>query len=189
MTYIWISHTKSLNPTNPGPVIGGLVVGSETWYSFSQRHTLMIFTRHSLMGWGMKGKLRLAGSEPQWSVSLYQYPRDVDTCETSVGSKNIWNINWVKCCRNIWKRKGLRLVVGWNHWGVGVGDPSNNQLGSSVGECFTCDEVVPGSIPGLAYSFLFLQEEWSGRNGRSGQGACLITPQRCQNVLMRLTFP
>ena len=39
---------------------------------------------------------------------------------------------------------------------VGVGDPSNNQLGSSVVERFACDEVVPGSIPGLAYSFLFL---------------------------------
>ena len=41
--------------------------------------------------------------------------------------------------------------------GVGVGDPSNNQLGSSVGENFAC--YVPDSIPGLAYSFLFLQLE------------------------------
>ena len=40
---------------------------------------------------------------------------------------------------------------------VGVGDPSNNRLGSSVVERFACDEVVLGSIPGLAYSFLFLQ--------------------------------
>ena len=40
---------------------------------------------------------------------------------------------------------------------VGVGDPSNNWLGSSVGEHFPCDEVVPGLIPGLAYYFLFLQ--------------------------------
>ena len=40
---------------------------------------------------------------------------------------------------------------------VGLGDPSNNWLGSSVVERFACYEVVPGSIPGLAYSFLLLQ--------------------------------
>ena len=42
---------------------------------------------------------------------------------------------------------------------VGVGDPSNNRLGSSVGERLACYGVVPGSIPGLAYAFLFLQAE------------------------------
>ena len=46
---------------------------------------------------------------------------------------------------------------------VGVGDPSNNWLGSSVGERFACDEVVPGSIPGLAYYFLFLQHHHTFR--------------------------
>ena len=37
---------------------------------------------------------------------------------------------------------------------VGVGDSSNIPAGSSVGERLACHGVVPGSIPGLAYSFL-----------------------------------
>ncbi|SRR5258706_16189463 len=34
--------------------------------------------------------------------------------------------------------------------------PPTNRLGSSVGERPACIGKVPGSIPGLAYSFLFL---------------------------------
>src|SRR5258706_10062860 len=33
--------------------------------------------------------------------------------------------------------------------------PPTYRLGSSVGERLACHGVVPGSIPGLAYSFLF----------------------------------
>ena len=40
---------------------------------------------------------------------------------------------------------------------VGAGGPPTNRLGSSVGERLACHGVAPGSIPGLAYSFLFLQ--------------------------------
>ncbi len=36
--------------------------------------------------------------------------------------------------------------------------PPTNQLGSSVGEHPACIRKVPGSIPSLAYSFLFLQK-------------------------------
>ena len=36
---------------------------------------------------------------------------------------------------------------------VGVDDSSTNWLGSSVAERPACDGVVPGSIPGLAFSF------------------------------------
>ena len=36
---------------------------------------------------------------------------------------------------------------------VGVDDSSTNRLGSSVAERPACDGVVPGSIPGLAFSF------------------------------------
>ena len=36
---------------------------------------------------------------------------------------------------------------------VGVGDSSNNWLGSSVAERPARNGVVPGSIPGLAFSF------------------------------------
>ena len=37
--------------------------------------------------------------------------------------------------------------------GLGVGDSSNNWLGSSVAERPARNGVVPGSIPGLAFSF------------------------------------
>ena len=36
---------------------------------------------------------------------------------------------------------------------VGVDDSSTNRLDSSVAERPACDGVVPGSIPGLAFSF------------------------------------
>ena len=46
----------------------------------------------------------------------------------------------------IWQKVGEVRVVG-------VDDSSTNRQGSSVAEHPACDGVVPGSIPGLAFSF------------------------------------
>ena len=49
----------------------------------------------------------------------------------------------------------LTMKLGMAHGppNVGVDDSSTNRLGSSVAERPACDGVVPGSIPGLAFSF------------------------------------
>ena len=86
---------------------------------------------------------------------------------------------------------------------VGVDDSSTNRLGSSVAERPACDGVVPGSIPGLAFSFSSYRIEVSEpisvqrhvlpaairshRNGGDKQKTCLPRPfpssiQKAPNV-------